>query len=202
MVRRDLSHLPKWPGWHLLGSFSTDGVGDPDGVGSWILHHNGEGMLLEIPPGLTVEIVEKGLRELGVTLEFVTASHTHEDHLDADVWENLWRAYPKATFINPSMYRNETLINLGGETVYYLPVMKHSRSDVVFIFRGVAMAGDIELGQLKSVNREVPAVATRWASMQYLKDYPRKIGYNVHSIVSAHLNDVRENVDWPSLFTV
>ena len=29
-----------------------------------------------------------------------------------------------------------------------------------------------------------------------------RAGYHVHSIVSAHLNDVRTGVDWPKLFEI
>jgi hypothetical protein len=63
----------------------------------------------------------------------------------------------------------------------------------------VAMTGDIELGQLASVNEEVPAKQKR-RSMRRLRRFPRRTGYRVHSIVSAHLNDCRTDVHWPDLF--
>jgi hypothetical protein len=63
------------------------------------------------------------------------------------------------------------------------------------------MTGDIELGMLESVNDEVPARVKR-ASMRRLRDFCDRSGYRVHSIVSAHLNDVRRGVHWPDLFTV
>jgi len=61
------------------------------------------------------------------------------------------------------------------------------------------MTGDIELGTLESVNDEVPA-ATRRRSMKRLREFQERTGYHVHSIVSAHLNDVRVSVWWPDLF--
>ena len=61
------------------------------------------------------------------------------------------------------------------------------------------MTGDIELGTLESVNDEVP-MRTRKRSMNRLRDFQERTGYHVHSIVSAHLNDVRVSVRWPDLF--
>src|SRR5262249_14281276 len=49
-----IMNLPHFEGWHLIGAF-PDGV--PDDVGSWLLVHGGEAMLLEVPPGLTVRAV-------------------------------------------------------------------------------------------------------------------------------------------------
>ena len=73
--------------------------------------------------------------------------------------------------------------------------------DVVTVFRGVAMTGDIELGTLASVNEEVsPALKKR--SMRWLHDFSRRTGYHIHSVFSAHLNDVRLFVNWPDLFVV
>ena len=70
------------PGWHLVGVFY-----EPDFPGSWLLHHGGEAMLLELPPEMPVEAVDQGLEALGSPdLRYVAASHSHGDHLDADVW--------------------------------------------------------------------------------------------------------------------
>ena len=70
---------------------------------------------------------------------------------------------------------------------------------MVTVFRGVAMTGDIELGMLASVNDEVPE-GTRKRSMRRLREFQDRTSYHVHSIVSAHLNDVRVSVGWPDLF--
>ena len=77
---------------------------------------------------------------------------------------------------------------------------KHSPDDVVTVFRGVAMTGDIELGTLDSVNHEVRR-KTKAASMDYLRGFPDRTGYRALTVVSAHLNDFRRGVDWPSLFS-
>jgi hypothetical protein len=52
---------------------------------------------------------------------------------------------------------------------------------------------------LESVNDEVP-IKTKRKSMEILKGFQNRRDYHVHSIVSAHLNDVRTDVDWESLF--
>jgi hypothetical protein len=78
---------------------------------------------------------------------------------------------------------------------------KHSPGDLVTVFRGVAMTGDIELGTLDSVTDEV-SMTTRKRSMRRLREFPDRTGYRVHTVVSAHLNDLRRDVDWTSLFDV
>ena len=191
--------LPDWPGWHLIGAFPDH---EPDDVGCWLLEHDGEALLLEVPEGLTVADVQDALRRIGSPrLKFVTASHDHEDHLDVDVWEALKRAFPAATFLHSSAVKGERSLDLGGESLWLLKAPKHSRSDVATVFRGVAMTGDIELGMLESVNDEVPAAIKR-KSMARLQSFCERMEYHVHSIVSAHLNDVRTNVDCRALFAI
>jgi hydroxyacylglutathione hydrolase len=189
---------PDFPGWRLLGAYPD---GTPDDVGSWLLHHGGEALLLEVPPGVTPGVVRAGLAAVGCSLRHATASHAHEDHFDPGAWRALRRAFPGAGFVGPGTVSGDRLLHLGGEPLYLIAAPKHSRTDVVAVFRGVAMTGDVELGQLASVNREVPA-ATKRASMAHLAAFPSRAGYRVHSVVSAHLNDVRTGVDWPALFAV
>jgi hydroxyacylglutathione hydrolase len=190
-------NIPAMAGWHLLGAFPDN---DPNDVGSWLLHHNGEAMLLEVPPGLTVDVVKAGLESLGAALRYVTASHLHEDHLDAEAWNALTDAFPDPAYLSPDELEGDTLLELGGEPLWLIKAPKHSLTDVVAVFRGVAMTGDIELGMLESVNDEVP-LKTKKASMDYLSRFEERSGYRVHTTVSAHLNDFRQNVNWQSLFT-
>lgn len=187
-------NLPHWPGWHLIGAFESD-------VGSWLLHDAGDAMLLEIPEGLRLAHVRAALGQLGVKLRYVAASHVHEDHFDEDCWASLVTAFPHAEFIHPARVRGERVMRIGGEPVWLIGAPKHSATDVVTVFRGVAMTGDIELGMLDSVNNEVPP-ATKRRSMAWLAGFQQRHGYHVHSIVSAHLDDVRTGVNWPELFAV
>jgi glyoxylase-like metal-dependent hydrolase (beta-lactamase superfamily II) len=188
------------PGWHLLGAFPHH---EPDDVGSWILHNNGEALLLEVPPGLTSDAVAAGLDSVRAGLRYVTASHLHEDHLDAGSWKELQEAFVGTHFILPTESKagSDTVIKVGGEPLWLIKAPKHSLSDTVIVFRGVAMTGDIELGTLDSVNREVSR-ATKAASMDYLRAFEERTGYHVHTVVSAHLNDFRQSVNWRSLFEV
>ena len=189
-------HRFDFPGWLLLGAFPDP---EDDGVGSWLLHHGGDAMLLEVPPGVSPGDVSAGLAAVGGTLRYATASHDHEDHFDPDVWAALRAAFPAAEFIPPAARQGTRRYALGGEPVYRVAAPKHSRTDAVTVFRGVAMTGDIELGRLPSVNREV-AARDKARSMDYYRDFPDRTGYHVHTVVSAHLNDVRRGVDWRRLF--
>jgi hypothetical protein len=187
--------LPHFEGWHLIGQFPRE---DPD-VGSWLLTNEGQAVLLEVPEGLTVEDVQQALVDTGTVLRYVTASHDHWDHLDRNVWGYLAGAFPRARFVHPASVRGDRRLQIGRETVWLVAAPKHSLADVVTMFRGVAMTGDIELETLESVSTEVPAW-TRRKSMKRLGEFQDRTGYHVHSIVSAHLNDVRTAVNWPDLF--
>lgn len=189
-------NLPQFNGWNLLGAYPD---GEPDDVGSWLLTHGDEAALLEIPPGLEVKDILGVLRQTGTRLRYVVASHDHEDHLDADVWSRVKRHFRGTEFIHPADVRGDRLIHLCGEPLWLIRSPKHSLTDVVTVFRGVAMTGDIELGMLASVNREVP-VRIKRQSMEWLRGFQERTGYRVHSIVSAHLNDVRTGIHWPELF--
>lgn len=191
--------LPHFDGWHLSGAFPD---GAPDDVGSWLLVHGGEAGLLEVPPGLTARAVRAALKHAGVPgggLRFVAASHSHEDHLDPDAWAAVTAAFPAAEVVHPADVAGDRRLDVGGEPVWVVKAPKHSADDVVTVFRGVAMTGDIELGMLASVNDEVPW-PTKMKSMDRLRGFEHRTGYHVHSIVSAHLNDVRVEVRWPDLF--
>jgi hypothetical protein len=190
---------PHFEGWHLIGAFPD---GKPDDVGSWLLVHGGEAMLLEVPPGFIPAHVGQALVDARADLRFVTASHDHEDNLDVDGWAALQKVFPDAEFIHPpSRTKGERQLLLGGEPIWLIGAPKHSATDVVTVFRGVAMTGDIELGTLDSVNDEVPPRIKK-SSMAWLREFSERTGYHVHSIVSARLNDVRQGINWPDLFTV
>jgi glyoxylase-like metal-dependent hydrolase (beta-lactamase superfamily II) len=191
--------LPHFPGWELVGSYPE---GDPDGVGSWVLHHDGEALLLECPPGLRVKDVRGALARVGApALRYMACSHAHEDHWDRPAWRALRLAFPDARAFTPGRLHEDRLLDLDGEPLWLLAAPKHSPSDLVTVFRGCAMTGDIELGTLDSVNREVPAAVKR-RSMRRFRDFEARAGYHVHTTVSAHLNDVRQGVCWPDLFAV
>jgi glyoxylase-like metal-dependent hydrolase (beta-lactamase superfamily II) len=191
-VHRGNVKLPHFEGWHLIGAFE-------DNVGSWLLMDDGEALLLEVPEGLTVGDVRKALADTKTKLRYVTASHDHWDHLDRNVWGELAGAFPRAKIVHPASVRGDRQLQIGSEVVWLVAAPKHSLADVVTVFRGVAMTGDIEIGMLESVTDEVP-LATRRKSMRRLQEFQDRTGYHVHTTVSAHLNSLRVSVNWPELF--
>lgn len=194
MNRSDL----RFPGWHLVGAYPE---GYPCVVGCWILHHGKEAAVLEVPECLTVSDVVAAVQDLGVTVRFVTASHEHWDHLDETAWDELKTTFPGAKFFHPSQIEGDVQLFLNGEPLWLVKAPKHSLTDVVTVFRGVAMTGDIETGTLDSVTDEV-SLRQRRKSMARLREFPARAGYHIHTTVSAHLNSLRRGVDWESLFRV
>ena len=194
----DLTTLgPKWPGWYLCYI-------DPDnGVGSWLLHHNGEAVLLEVPSSTDFVAVLDATHATESRIRYITASHEHCDHYNHRQAQWFNKTFLGSTLLRPRAIESDAVVYIGDfdgpEPVYIIKAPKHSQHDQVVVFRGVAMTGDIELGTLESVLEEVhPAIRRR--SMEWLRGFERRSNYHVHTVVSAHLNDVRENVDWKSLF--
>jgi hypothetical protein len=198
-VPAEVANKVKFPGWHLIGLYPDN---DPGDVGAWLLHHNGEAMLLEVPEGLLLRDVEEALTATGTRLKYITASHHHEDHMDMQVWEELSYMYANLVqLIPPFTVSRPRSLYLGGELVYLIPCAKHSTSDIITVFRGVAMTGDIELGTLESVTDEVSMRVREHNFKRAAKFFADKGGYQVNTIVSAHVNDIRTDVDWPALFS-
>jgi hydroxyacylglutathione hydrolase len=194
-----MSPVPKLAlpsGWVLLGQYP---LGDPDGVGSWILHHNGEAALLELPPDeALIENAVEVVSSLNLRVKFIFVSHDHEDHFDRLLLRSLRNhpAFESARWMAPKPRETGvTGLSLGGEPLWLVHAPKHSLTDTVTIFRGFAMAGDIELGTLESVNREV-GKNMREESLSFLAAFERQHNYRVRGLVSAHLNDFRQDIRW------
>ena len=192
--KMDITNQYPWPGWFLVGQYDSE-------VGCWLLYSGNEAMLLEVPEGLRVGDVLSAAKRLGVRIYYVTTSHDHPDHYDMEVWEELQKELPDAEFLHPvcRRLRTDRCRKLEGEPVYLVGAPKHSQTDMVVIFRGVAMTGDIELGTFGSVTHEVSLIQRR-KSMEWLRDFPQRQNYYVHTVVSAHLDDIREGVNWEQLF--
>jgi glyoxylase-like metal-dependent hydrolase (beta-lactamase superfamily II) len=186
----------QFPGWWKIGEFES-------GVGSWLLVNNGEAMLLEVPEGLKVEHIERALEQIGLPmLRAIGTSHSHEDHLDENTWRLIkHRWWPIPYVVDPRDYQGPLIFDLGGEKLFVRYAPKHSYDDIIVIFRGVCFTGDIELGTLDSVNREVN-LPTKRKTMRNLATFEEDANYKVHTTHSAHCNDTRTNVDWKSLFMV
>jgi hydroxyacylglutathione hydrolase len=185
-------------GWTLLGQYP---VGDPDGVGSWILHEEREAALLELPPDEElVRDAVAAVHRLNLRVKYITVSHNHEDHFDPSILRRLKEEpeFCDAKWIKPEPdHVGMRKLDLDGELLWLVDAPKHSRTDRVILFRGVAMTGDIELGLLQSVNREVK-MKTKRENLAFLAAFQGKTGYRIHTIISAHLNDFRVGIDWES----
>jgi glyoxylase-like metal-dependent hydrolase (beta-lactamase superfamily II) len=185
------------PGWIPLGQYP---VGDSDGVGSWILHHDGEAALLELPPDAQlIEDAAAVVASLGARVRFIFVSHDHEDHFNSEVLRQLRKhpVFTSAKWLPPATNAPDaTCLDLSGEPLWRIPAPKHSRTDRVTVFRGFAMTGDIELGTLDSVDREVPLKVKR-KSLALLASFEREHRYQITGLISAHLNDFRQNINWP-----
>lgn len=206
----DPSRLPVWQGWQLLGCYPSGQLGD---VGSWILYNNGEALLLETPQGIDTKHLVKEILRLKCTLKVVTTSNARPDHCSRCGWAAVRKAFPKVQYMRPNGNActgragyglTDHLLMLGGEPCWIISAPKHSRTDQVVVFQGVAHVGAIELGTLDTLNsRMIPvSLPHRQQSMAWLQQFPQRASYTVHSVVSSRLNDLRQNVVWEDLFTV
>lgn len=189
------------PGVTLLGKHYL-----PDN-GVFILHNNGEAVLVECPPDPRWPIdAVTFLKNHDLALTGITTSHLHEDHFDMDCLEEFaklmgvtieelpwWQSTEKTTK-DWGYY----LSDIGGEPLWSISCAKHSRTDQVLIFRGFALTGDIELGVHDSCNMEVSAAERAWA-LHYLANFEAVHKYKIHGLCSAHANDLRYNIAWPKV---
>lgn len=189
-------------------------------TGVWLLAHNGEAAVLEVPPtslvgsGFSADPtadVANAARELGVAVTHILCTHTHHDHFSATTFSQMRERFPYA---EPVLYRgfrtsagdddairyfdSEATLFIGGEPLHLLHMPKHSLTDTFVIFRGAACTGDWELNTIRTVNERVP-VETRFRSCERAIEFVRGLNYRVHSVYSVHANDRRTGVDFEAL---
>ncbi|QJW96461.1 MBL fold metallo-hydrolase [Frigoriglobus tundricola] len=188
-------------------------------TGVWLLAHNGEAAVLEMPPTSLVGTgsgadpagdAAHAARELGVTVKYLLCTHTHHDHFSAPTFRQMRERFPQAEPVLHSDFRravdeagvryfdDRLTLSIGGEPLHLIHAPKHSPADTIVIFRGAACTGDWELGTVRTVNERVP-VETRVRSCDRVIAFVRESGYRVHRVYSVHANDRREGVDFPAL---
>lgn len=206
---------PWFDGIDLIGRYG------PLDTGVWLLSHDGEAALLELPPVPWAE--DSPARDAlaaaaarGVRVKYLLCTHAHFDHYSRRTHSQMRHAFPDAVTIlqagfrehaengTPSdalRLRDELTLDLGGEPLHLLHAPKHSPTDTFVIFRGSACTGDWELNTLRSVHDEHAPVprAKKLESIARAIDYVRRRDYRVHRTYSVHANDRRENVDFEAL---
>lgn len=83
-----------------------------------------------------------------------------------------------------------------GEPIHLFHAPKHSWQDLIIFFRGSVITGDWWLGPGDPNQSRIPHAVSA-ESIARLIDFSRK--YHVHTIVSAHANDLRRGADFASL---
>ncbi len=188
-------------------------------TGVWLLAHNNEAAVLEMPPTSLVGIgsgadpagdVANCAHELGVAVKYLLCTHTHHDHFSTTTFRQMRERFPWAEPVFHNDFRraadeacvryfdDRITLSIGGEPLHLIHAPKHSQTDTIVIFRGAACTGDWELGTVRTVNERVP-VETRVRSCDRVIAFVRESGYRVHRVYSVHANDRREGVDFPAL---
>jgi glyoxylase-like metal-dependent hydrolase (beta-lactamase superfamily II) len=158
-------------------------------------------MLVELPKRLTPKIVSKALLEHEAELKYVAMSHYHVDHVYQHTFDEIVSSFPDAEVLYNKGNCHTTQVLLGGEPVYLLDAAKHSESDRIIVFRGIALTSDVELGTLWTCNGEID-LDSRKRAMAFWASFEREHNYKVHTVFSAHLNDLRSHVNFSALFEV
>ncbi len=199
------------------------GTYEPIGAGCWLLHHNGVGAVLEMPPfdrrhQSPTEILGQCAQaaEQPLDIRYLLCTHAHWDHFDPGTVRALLATFPHATMVLEAGFREQLRnlegidyftgvreLSLGGEPLYLISAPKHSWTDTMVVFRGVIITGDWELNTIRSMHdgrggRTVPH-ETRLASIERLRAFQREYGYRIHKVYSVHANDRREDVDFDAL---
>lgn len=203
-------------GIYLVGQFNWFRTG------CWLLVHNGEAAVLELPPSgrkelPPLEAVCQAVRYLSIkTVKYLLCTHAHYDHFSNRTLRELRAAFPEAQTCLQAEFRrhmgksdginyfdDSLALNLGGEPLYLVHAPKHSRTDTFVIFRGIACTGDWELGTIRSVHdwTRIWTVARerKLDSIARMELFPAAQNYRIHATFSVHANDKREHVDFANL---
>lgn len=203
-------------GVYLLGQFNWFRTG------CWLLHHQGEAALLEMPPAGLLEdgpasVAVEALSHLpGTEVKYLLCTHNHLDHFCIDTFRRMREAFPRAepclqlgfqpaVGADPGVryFDGASKLHLAGEPLFLVHAPKHSETDTMVIFRGAACTGDWELGTLRSVHDwtwlwSVPE-QRKLESIARMERFQVDHCYHIHRVWSVHANDRREGVDFPGL---
>jgi hydroxyacylglutathione hydrolase len=203
-------------GVYLLGRYEWFGTG------CWLLEHNGEAAIVELPPynpqfqespaSKAYHVCKKNKYRV----KYILCTHTHIDHLNAGTARAMQEAFPDAEvhvqrgfegvnhgFHQPYFFDHESNLDLGGEALHLVHAPKHSMTDTMIIFKGVIIAGDWELNTLKSSHDDKPRYRVpndvKLRSIERMQRFQHEKNYRIHKLFSVHANDRRENIDFNAL---
>lgn len=192
------------------------------GTGVWMFVSGNEAAIIEMPP-FNPQHQESPARKAyfvakknRLTVRYLLCTHTHHDHFQRGIAEELHRYFPGAEFVlqrgfeplakglpNVSYFEEERVLLLGTEPLYLVHAPKHSWTDTMIIFKGVVITGDWELNTLHSCHDDKPrhrvAKEVKIRSIQKMRRFQEDKGYHIHKVFSVHANDRRENVDFNRL---
>ena len=197
------------------------GVYGESRTGCWILYNDGRAAILELPPynpgqwspTIAAQIAAE---QRNLTIEYLLCSHAHTDHIAEETLKEFNRAFPGAQVWLQNEFQEHMpaakhvhyfddflKLSLGGEPLYLVHAPKHSWTDTIVIFKGVAITGDWELNTIRSVHdgnhdMRVP-LEVKLESIEKMKRFPVEQKYLVHKVFSVHANDRRDEVDFEEL---
>ncbi|MFY8000948.1 MAG: hypothetical protein ACOVSW_20315 [Candidatus Kapaibacteriota bacterium] len=215
MIKR--TRVQEWSkGVLLMGRFEWFGTG------CWLLHHNGIGAILELPPYSPDHQESPATKAYNVCkkrkidVKYILCTHTHIDHFNAKTAREMQGAFPQAEvhlqrgfegiagMLNKVyFFDHDSKLDIGGEPLYLIHAPKHSWTDTHVIFKGTAITGDWELNTLRSAHDDKPRYAVpkeaKLAAIDKMSRFEHDYKYHIHKVFSVHANDRRENVDFTAL---
>lgn len=189
------------------------------GTGAWMLVNGHDAALVEMPPynpnhqespARKAYFVAKKHR---LNLRYILCTHNHSDHCSIITALELARYFPEAEYVlqqgfeeiihmvpRVHFFNEEQVLYLEGEPLYIVHAPKHSWTDTMVIFKGVAITGDWELNTLHSCHDDKPrhrvSKEVKIQSIQKMRRFQESKGYHIHKVFSVHANDRRENVNF------
>ena len=208
--------MEQWSdGIHLLGVYGELRAG------CWLLVNGNRAAILELPPYSAGQYsptiaAQIAAEQRNLDIDYLLCSHAHADHIAQDTLKEFNRAFPSAqVYLQAGFQEHVTTakhvhhfddflkLSLGGEPLYLVHAPKHSWTDTIIIFKGVAITGDWELNTIRSVHDGNPEMSVpldaKLASIAKMTRFPTEQGYLVHKVFSVHANDRRDDIDFVEL---
>ena len=196
-------------GVHMMGRFK------PCMCATFVLHNNTEAVILELPPGTARKrppwvAARRFVKRNRLHPVLMVASHTHWDHLGG--FRFFRHTFPYTPFVlHENGARNSSLdrldrsfsgrfaeLSIGGEPLFLLSAPKHSYEDLLVVFRGTVCTGDWTLGAMNDCNGIV-SIRNKIDTLAFVRHFLQEREYSVHTVYSAHGNDIRYGVDFQGM---